>query len=63
MYREENSTSYYLFISQLQLPSIAMLWSHQAGSEAGYKTGLQAEYQAGFRLGSDMVFKCPQALQ
>jgi hypothetical protein len=43
--------------------NIVLLCSHQAGSEGGYKTGLQAEYQAGFRLGSDKVFKCQQALQ
>jgi hypothetical protein len=45
------------------VPSIALIYSHQSDSEGGYKTGLQAEYQAGFRLGSDKVFKCQQALQ
>jgi hypothetical protein len=50
-------------ISQLQLSITALLCSHQAGSEGGYETCLQAEYQAGFRLGSDKVFKCQQALQ
>jgi hypothetical protein len=50
-------------ISQLHLSSIALWCSNQAGSEGGYKTDFQAEYQAGFRLGSDKVFKCQQALQ
>jgi hypothetical protein len=63
MDREEHSTSYNGCMSQLQLSSIALLCSHQAGSEGGYKTGLQAEYQVGLRLGSDNVFKCHQALQ
>jgi hypothetical protein len=49
-------------ISPLQLSINALLCSHQADSEGGYKTCLQAEYQAGFRLDSDKVFKCPQAL-
>jgi hypothetical protein len=63
MHCEEYSTPYDVCISQLQLSSIALLCSHQAHFEEGYKTGLQVEYQAGFRLGSDMVFKCQQALQ
>jgi hypothetical protein len=60
---KENSTPQEVCISQLQLSSIVLLWGHQAGSEGGYKTRLQAEYQAGFILGSDKVFKCQQALQ
>jgi hypothetical protein len=63
MHHKENSTPHDFCISQLQLSSIALLCSHQAGSEGGYKTSLQAEYQAGFRLGSDKVFKCQQAPQ
>jgi hypothetical protein len=63
MYQKENSTSHDVCISQLQLSGIALLCSHQAGSEGGYKTGLQANYQAGFRLGSAKVFKCQQAFQ
>jgi competence protein ComGC len=63
IHRVENSTSHDVCISQLLLSSITLLCSHQADSEGGYKTGLQAEYQAGFRLGSDKVFKCQQALQ
>jgi hypothetical protein len=63
MHREENSTPHAVGISQRQLSSFVVLYSHQPGSEGGYKTGLQAEYQAAFRLGSDKVFKCQQALQ
>jgi hypothetical protein len=63
MYCKENSTPHDVSISQLQLSSIVLSFSHQADSEGGYKTGLQAEYQAGFRLGSDKVFKCQQPLQ
>jgi flagellar biosynthesis/type III secretory pathway protein FliH len=63
LHHKENSTPDDVCISQLQLSSIAHLCSHQAGSKEGYKTGLQAEYQAGFRLGSDKVFKSQQALQ
>jgi len=63
MHCKENSTSHDVCISQLHLSSIALLCSHQAGSEEGYKTGIQAEYQAGFGLGSDKVFKCQQTLQ
>jgi len=36
---------------------------HQAVSEAGHEACLPPEYQAGFRVGSDKVFKCLQALQ
>jgi hypothetical protein len=63
MHRDENSTPHYVFISQLPFSRIVLLCSHQADSEGGYKTGLLAEYQAGFRPGSDKVFKCQQALQ
>jgi len=63
MQYEENSTTYDVCIAQLQLSRIALLCSYQAGSEGGYRIGLQAEYQAGFRLGSDKPFKCQQALQ
>jgi hypothetical protein len=56
MHRKENSTSHDVCISQLQLSSIVLLCSYQAGSEGGYKSGLQAESQAGFRQGSDMAF-------
>jgi hypothetical protein len=44
MHPEENSTSYDVRFSQLQLSSIALVCSHQASSEQGYKSGLQAEY-------------------
>jgi hypothetical protein len=50
-------------LSQLQLSSVVRLCSNPAGSEGGYKTSLQAEYQTGFRLGSNKVFKCQQTLQ
>jgi hypothetical protein len=63
MHCQENSTPYDVCIAQLQLSSIALLCSHQAGSDAGYKTGLKAEYQSDFKLGSEKVFKCQQALQ
>jgi hypothetical protein len=63
MHGEENSTPHDGCISQLQLSSIVLLCSHQIGSEGGYKAGLQAKYQAGFRLGSDKVFKCQQGFQ
>jgi hypothetical protein len=39
MHRKENSTPHDVYISQLQFSSIALLWSHQAGSEEGNKTG------------------------
>jgi hypothetical protein len=58
MHCKENSTPHDVCISQLQLSSIALLCSNQAGFEGDYKTGIYAEYQAGFRLGSDEVFKC-----
>jgi hypothetical protein len=63
MNHKENSTPYDVCISQLPLWSIALLCSHQEASEGGYITGLHAEYQASFRLGSDKVFKCQQAFQ
>jgi hypothetical protein len=55
MHRKENSTPYVVCISQLQLSSITLVCSHQAGSEGGYKIGLQAEYQAGLKLDSDNI--------
>ena len=60
---EENSTTYNVYISQLHHSNVALLWSYEASSEGGYTIGLQAEYQAGFRRGSDKVFKYQQALQ
>jgi hypothetical protein len=63
MHSKENSTPYDVCISQPQLSRMGLLYSHQAGSEGAYNKGLQADYQAGFRLGSDKLFKCQQALQ
>jgi len=63
MHPEENSTAANVCISQLQLSTISLSCRHQAGFEGGYKADLQAEYHAGFRVGSDKVFKCQQALQ
>jgi hypothetical protein len=63
MHHKENSNPHNVCISQLQLSSIALLCSHQAGSEGGYKIRVQAKYQQGFKPGSDEVFKCQQALQ
>jgi hypothetical protein len=63
MHCKENSTPYDVYISQLQLSSITLLSGHEAASDGGYKPSLQEEDQAGFRLGSDKVFKCQQALQ
>jgi hypothetical protein len=59
----ENSTGPEVCISQVQLSRLAVLCRLQAGSQGGYDLGFQAEYQTGFRVGSDNVFKCHEAFQ